>query len=59
MCSPPIRSGKKKQKKAFETPGPVIVGLHVDYSGNHKLFEMAKGDSITKLGPHGGKSDRS
>ncbi|CAB3750892.1 Acetolactate synthase, catabolic [Paraburkholderia humisilvae] len=27
-------------KKAFDTPGPVIVGVHVDYSDNHKLFEM-------------------
>lgn len=27
-------------KKAFNTPGPVIVGVHVDYRDNHKLFEM-------------------
>lgn len=27
-------------KKAFETPGPVIVGVHVDYSDNHTLFEI-------------------
>jgi acetolactate synthase-1/2/3 large subunit len=27
-------------KKAFDTSGPVIVGIHVDYSDNHKLFEM-------------------
>jgi acetolactate synthase-1/2/3 large subunit len=27
-------------KKAFDTPGPVIVGIHVDYSDNHKLFEI-------------------
>ncbi len=27
-------------KKAFDTQGPVIVGIHVDYSDNHKLFEM-------------------
>jgi acetolactate synthase I/II/III large subunit len=33
-------------KKAFDTPGPVIVGVHVDYSDNHKLFEMVRGDSI-------------
>jgi acetolactate synthase I/II/III large subunit len=33
-------------KKAFETAGPVIVGVHVDYRGNHKLFEMIKGDSF-------------
>jgi acetolactate synthase I/II/III large subunit len=28
-------------KKALATPGPVIVGVHVDYRDNHKLFEMA------------------
>jgi acetolactate synthase-1/2/3 large subunit len=27
-------------KKALETSGPVIVGVHVDYRDNHKLFEM-------------------
>jgi acetolactate synthase-1/2/3 large subunit len=27
-------------KKAFNAPGPVIVGVYVDYSDNHKLFEM-------------------
>jgi acetolactate synthase I/II/III large subunit len=27
-------------KKALDTPGPVIVGVHVDYRDNHKLFEM-------------------
>jgi acetolactate synthase-1/2/3 large subunit len=27
-------------KKAFDTPGPVIIGVHVDYRDNHKLFEM-------------------
>ena len=26
-------------KKAFDTPGPVLVGVHVDYRDNHKLFE--------------------
>ncbi|MGA9463223.1 MAG: acetolactate synthase AlsS [Terracidiphilus sp.] len=26
-------------KKAFEIPGPVLVGVHVDYRDNHKLFE--------------------
>ena len=31
-------------KKAFATPGPVIVGVHVDYRDNHKLFELVKGD---------------
>jgi acetolactate synthase I/II/III large subunit len=33
-------------KKAFDTAGPVIVGVHVDYSDNHQLFEMVRGDSI-------------
>jgi acetolactate synthase-1/2/3 large subunit len=33
-------------KKAFNTPGPVIIGVHVDYSDNHLLFEMIKGDGI-------------
>jgi acetolactate synthase-1/2/3 large subunit len=33
-------------KKAFDTPGPVIVGVHVDYSDNHELFEMLHEDSI-------------
>jgi acetolactate synthase-1/2/3 large subunit len=33
-------------KKAFDAAGPVIVGVHVDYADNHKLFEMIKGDSI-------------
>jgi acetolactate synthase-1/2/3 large subunit len=27
-------------RKAFELPGPVIVGVHVDYRDNVKLFEM-------------------
>jgi acetolactate synthase-1/2/3 large subunit len=27
-------------RKAFETPGPVIVGVPVDYRNNLKLFEM-------------------
>jgi acetolactate synthase I/II/III large subunit len=33
-------------KKAFDMAGPVIVGVHVDYTDNHKLFEMVRGDSI-------------
>ena len=33
-------------KKAFEIQGPVIVGVHVDYRDNHKLFEMVSGDSF-------------
>jgi acetolactate synthase I/II/III large subunit len=33
-------------KKAFDTAGPVIVGVHVDYRDNHQLFEMIRGDGI-------------
>jgi hypothetical protein len=33
-------------KKAFDTQGPVIVGVHVDYRDNHKLFKMLHEDSI-------------
>jgi acetolactate synthase-1/2/3 large subunit len=33
-------------KKAFDTPGPVVVGIHVDYRDNHKLFEMVDERSI-------------
>jgi len=33
-------------KKAFDTQGPVIVGVHVDYQDNHQLFELVRGDSI-------------
>jgi acetolactate synthase-1/2/3 large subunit len=33
-------------RKAFDLPGPVIVGIHVDYRDNHKLFEMVNEGSI-------------
>jgi len=33
-------------KKAFDMAGPVIVGVHINYTDNHKLFEMVRGDSI-------------
>src|SRR5258705_6567286 len=33
-------------KKAFDTAGPVIVGVQVDYRDNHALFEMLHEDSI-------------
>jgi acetolactate synthase I/II/III large subunit len=33
-------------KKAFDMAGPVIVGVHVNYADNHKLFEMVRSDSI-------------
>jgi len=32
--------------EAFDHQGPIIVGVHVDYSDNHKLFEMAREDSF-------------
>ena len=31
-------------KRAFEIDGPVIVGVHVDYRDNHKLFELVHAD---------------
>jgi len=33
-------------RKAFEIAGPVVIGVHVDYSDNHKLFEIVREDSI-------------
>jgi acetolactate synthase-1/2/3 large subunit len=33
-------------KKAFDTQGPVIVGVNVDYRDNNELFEMLDEDSI-------------
>jgi acetolactate synthase-1/2/3 large subunit len=33
-------------KKAFEIAGPVLVSIHVDYSDNHKLFEMVHENSL-------------
>jgi acetolactate synthase I/II/III large subunit len=27
-------------RQAFDTPGPVLIGVHVDYTDNHKLFEQ-------------------
>jgi acetolactate synthase I/II/III large subunit len=33
-------------KQAFDTPGPVLVGVHVDYRDNHKLFEHVNERSI-------------
>ncbi len=31
-------------KRAFDTPGPVIIGIHVDYRDNHQLFQMVHPD---------------
>jgi acetolactate synthase-1/2/3 large subunit len=33
-------------KRAFDTQGPVVIGVHVDYSDNHKLFEMVDENCI-------------
>jgi acetolactate synthase-1/2/3 large subunit len=33
-------------KQAFDTPGPVLVGVHVDYRDNRKLFENVDERSI-------------
>ncbi|TCL73988.1 acetolactate synthase AlsS [Rhizobium sp. BK251] len=33
-------------KKAFDTPGPVIIGVHVDYRDNHNLFQMVRADAF-------------
>jgi acetolactate synthase-1/2/3 large subunit len=33
-------------KQAFDTPGPVLIGVHVDYQDNHKLFEQVNERSI-------------
>jgi acetolactate synthase-1/2/3 large subunit len=33
-------------KTAFDTQGPVIVGVHVDYRDNHELFKMLHEDGI-------------
>ncbi|WP_051386931.1 acetolactate synthase AlsS [Bradyrhizobium sp. ARR65] len=33
-------------KKAFDIQGPVIIGVHVDYRDNHKLFEMVDSDAF-------------
>jgi acetolactate synthase-1/2/3 large subunit len=33
-------------RKAFDTPGPVLVGVHVDYRQNAKLFEQVYEGSI-------------
>ena len=29
-------------KQAFDTPGPVLIGVHVDYRDNYKLFEQVE-----------------
>jgi thiamine pyrophosphate-dependent acetolactate synthase large subunit-like protein len=36
----------KVLKQAFDTHGPVLMGVHVDYRDNHKLFEQVNERSI-------------
>ena len=36
-------------KKAFDMAGPVIVGVHVDYTDNHKLLEMVRAAAPTSV----------
>jgi acetolactate synthase-1/2/3 large subunit len=33
-------------RKAFEIQGPVLIGVPVDYSDNHKLMEMVHPDAF-------------
>ena len=33
-------------KEAFDTSGPMLIGIHADYSDNHKLFEMVHENSF-------------
>lgn len=33
-------------KKALEMPGPVLVGVPVDYRDNHTLMEMVHPDAL-------------
>jgi acetolactate synthase I/II/III large subunit len=34
------------RRSARRAHGPVIVGVHVDYRDNHKLFEMVSDNSF-------------
>jgi thiamine pyrophosphate-dependent acetolactate synthase large subunit-like protein len=33
-------------KRAFEIPGPVLIGIRADYRDNHKLFEKVHEDLL-------------
>jgi len=33
-------------KQAFDTSGPVLVGVHGDYRDNHKLFQEVSDQSV-------------
>ncbi len=45
MIDSPDRAGRVL-KQAFEIPGPVVIGVHVDYRDNYKLFETVDERSI-------------
>jgi len=36
-------------KRALDTPGPVIIGVHVDYRDNYKLFENVNTRAVLDL----------
>jgi acetolactate synthase-1/2/3 large subunit len=33
-------------REALNHTGPIVIGVHVDYSDNHELFEMVREDRI-------------
>jgi acetolactate synthase I/II/III large subunit len=33
-------------RQAFDTPGPVLIGVHVDYRDHHKIFEQVHESGI-------------
>jgi acetolactate synthase-1/2/3 large subunit len=37
-------------RRAFEIPGPVLIGIRVDYRDNHKLFERVPEHLLNRLG---------
>lgn len=45
MIHSPDQIGSVLQK-AFDIPGPVLIGVHVDYRDNHKLFEQVNERSV-------------
>jgi hypothetical protein len=49
LCSDRGIVGRRKAisfSKTFDTQGPAIVGVHVDYRDNHELFEVLYENSI-------------
>lgn len=41
-CAPGLRAPVESQSAAYQE----LIGVHVDYSDNHKLFEMVYADSF-------------